>query len=37
MKKKKKRDKIKKEWIDWHKRNKDDDALIFREDDETFN
>lgn len=34
--KKQKRDKIKKEWIDFHKKDKRDDHIIFREDDELF-
>lgn len=34
--KKQKRDKIKKEWIEFHKKDKRDDHIIFREDDELF-
>lgn len=35
--KKQKRDKIKKEWIDFHKKDRRDDHLIFRDnDDELF-
>lgn len=32
----KKREKIKKTWIDWHKKNRDDDNLIFRDDDDLY-
>lgn len=31
-----KKDKIKKEWIEYHKRNTRDDNIIFREDDDLF-
>jgi hypothetical protein len=34
--KQKKREKIKKTWIDWHKKNRDDDNLIFRDDDDLY-
>lgn len=34
--KKSKREKIKRDWIEFHKKDKRDDHIIFREDDELF-